>query len=202
MSRSCTGREPSSALLGELPRLAPRRFVAVGDLASRCALLAEQAKGFGSAGPGLRWLSQAARSLSEVAAPWELQVGPPGEERAYELLVRTGAVEVWLIHWPCGGRLQLHDHGGASGALQVVSGELYETYVDARCRLAERRVRAGQGIAFGPSYIHDVANTEVAGATSIHVYAPPSNHMSFYRHDGPGRLRRVGEAPFEEIEAS
>jgi mannose-6-phosphate isomerase-like protein (cupin superfamily) len=146
-------------------------------------------------------LSAAARTLWEVALPWELQVGAPTSERSYELLVRSPGIEVWLIHWPCGGRLQLHDHGGASGAFRVVSGELRETYVDARCRLAQRRVGPGRGVAFGPGYVHDVENTEEEGATSIHVYAPPSDRMFFYRYEGPGQLVRVGSAPFEEAES-
>ena len=208
MSRSCTGREPSPALLRELPRLASKPFApppglgACSDLEARCRQLAEIADRSGPAGPGPRWLSAAARSLREVALPWEDHFGPPAEERSYQLLVRSRCLEVWLIHWPCGGRLQLHDHGGASGAFRVISGELQETYLDARCRLAQRQVGVGQGLGFGPHYVHDVANTHEEGATSIHVYAPPSDRMFFYRYQGPGRLLRVGSAPFEEPEAS
>jgi mannose-6-phosphate isomerase-like protein (cupin superfamily) len=172
-----------------------------GDLGMRCSQLADAAARFDHGVPGRRWLSAAARALGEVAQPWELQVGAPSSERSYELLVRTARIEVWLIHWPCGGRLQLHDHGGASGAFRVVSGELRETYVDARCRLAQRRVGPGRGVAFGPGYVHDVENTEEQGATSIHVYAPPSDHMSFYRYEGPGQLTRVGSGPFEETDS-
>jgi hypothetical protein len=173
-----------------------------GDLSARCNALAEQARGFGRLGPGAKWLAQAARSIAEVVLPWELQVGPPTDERSYRLLLQTEGVEAWLIHWPSGGRLQLHDHGGASGALQVVSGVLDETYVDGRGRLARRDHGVGRGVAFGPRYVHDVANTTEFGATSVHVYAPTADTMYFYRYEGPGRLRRVGEAPFEETDQS
>jgi hypothetical protein len=168
------------------------------DLSARCVALSNQAQHFGAAGPGASWLSHAARCLAEVTLPWERQVGTTTGERSYRLLVRSAGVEAWLIHWPSGGRLQLHDHGGASGALRVVSGQLSETYIDAHCHLATRRLGVGRGVAFGPSYVHDVANTAEFGATSVHVYAPPADTMFFYRYEGPGRLRRVGEAPFED----
>jgi len=202
MSRSCTGREPSSTLLAELPRLVSKTFAAPSDLDARCRQLAEFADRSAGAGLGPRWLSAAARSLAEVARPWEDHIGPPAEERSYRCLVRSPYLEVWLIHWPCGGRLQLHDHGGASGAFRVISGELQETYIDARCRLAQRQVGVGQGLAFGPRYVHDVANTHEDGATSVHVYAPPADVMFFYRYQGPGQLLQVGSAPFEEPEAT
>jgi hypothetical protein len=41
-------------------------------------------------------------------------------QRQYELLDRTTAFELWLIHWPTDGGLVLHDHGGSSGAFHVV----------------------------------------------------------------------------------
>jgi hypothetical protein len=205
MSLACTGMAAPSRVVSRGP-VVSRTFVATGDLGARCASLAEQADAFDVAGPGARWLSSAARSLAEVAQPWELpnrkgQVGVPGDERSYRLLVRSDAVEAWLIHWPSGGRLHLHDHGGASGALRVVSGELHETYIDAHCQLAARSLATGPGIAFGPAYIHDVANTAEDGATSVHVYAPPADTMAFYRYGGPGQVVRVGEGPFEEDDA-
>jgi predicted metal-dependent enzyme (double-stranded beta helix superfamily) len=112
------------------------------------------------------------------------------DERHYELLELTAEFEIWAIHWPQGQGLELHDHGGAAGALWVVEGALVEHYVgdggdggDGR-GIGRRNIVAGGGAAFGPSYIHDVVNVHPAPATSIHAYSPPMESMTFYRQDG------------------
>lgn len=167
-----------------------------GDLEATVAALAGEAELLGgSADP--RWLAWAAVRLAAAVGPWAQQVGPPPAERTYLPLLRSAEVEAWLIYWPTGGRLQLHDHGGAAGALRVIEGELREQYVDGHRGVAERWLAASQGIAFGRNYVHDVANHTGTGATSVHVYAPPTASMSFYRLSGGGRLERVGEAPGE-----
>src|ERR1700722_1876527 len=45
-------------------------------------------------------------------------------QRTYELLELTDNLEIWAIHWPKDVRLELHDHGGSSGALWVIDGSL------------------------------------------------------------------------------
>ena len=126
-----------------------------------------------------------ARAEAPQVVPWSERVEEPLAERAYELVAMDDDVEVWVIHWPAGGHLELHDHGGSAGALVVVGGTLEETYVGPD-GLAGRRLGSGGGTAFGPAYVHDVVNTGVGPATSVHVYSPPLPAMTFYRHGEHG----------------
>ncbi len=107
-------------------------------------------------------------------------------ERSYELVSLTDDVEVWVIHWPAGGRLQLHDHGGSSGAFWVVGGTLEERYLTDDRSLAHRRIGAASGAGFGARYVHDVRNGGTAPATSVHAYSPPMPGMTFYRTSPTG----------------
>jgi hypothetical protein len=117
-----------------------------------------------------------------------LPTAPAGlSARAYELLELSDELEIWAIHWPREQGLELHDHGGSVGALWMVEGCLDEHALTSGGTLARRRLEAGSGAAFGPTYIHDVVNLGDAPATSVHAYAPPMASMTFYRHEG-GRL--------------
>jgi hypothetical protein len=116
-----------------------------------------------------------------------LPVAEPGlTARRYELLELTDDLEIWAIHWPQGQGLELHDHGGSVGALWVLAGSLEEHYVRSDGTMARRGLVRGGGAAFGPTYIHDVVNSEVAPATSVHAYSPPMASMTFFRSDGNG----------------
>jgi|SRR5580658_10085177 hypothetical protein len=113
--------------------------------------------------------------------------GPELTGRSYELLELSDDLEIWAIHWPRGEGLELHDHGGSSGALWVVEGCLVEHSLAPGGELARRDISVGGGTAFGPSYIHDVVNALDTPATSVHAYSPPMASMTFYRREG-GRL--------------
>ena len=106
--------------------------------------------------------------------------------RSYELLELTDDLEIWAIHWPKDQGLELHDHGGSSGALWVVDGALEEHSLGRGGGLIHRTLEVGGGSAFGPSHIHDVVNIGDVPATSVHVYSPPMASMTFYRQEGPG----------------
>jgi hypothetical protein len=150
----------------------------------RARALAEEAGSLVKAGRGLdpQWLGPAAAWLSHDAPTWEAMTGAVPDERAYRLLVSSLHLEAWLICWPPGGRLELHDHGGASGALEVVSGSLRETYLTpGATRPRTRNLAAGDGVAFDGDYLHDVINRDQVLATSVHVYGAATRSMSFYR---------------------
>jgi hypothetical protein len=141
------------------------------------------------------WLGSAVGWLAEVAPSWGEMAGREPSERSYRRLFSAPTLEAWLICWPQDGRLELHDHGGASGAFQVVEGRLEErsllgvpgaggtlTGVGAEAR--DRTVLVGEPVAFDGRYIHDVRNTAAEAATSVHVYSAASRPMAFYRVDG------------------
>ena len=142
--------------------------------------------------PSERTLDSSLLALAtEVAAtrPWR-RPNPVGTERAYELIELTDIYEVWAIHWPASGHLELHDHGGSAGALYVTEGALEESRFVAPASLVRRSITAGHGVDIAPSCLHDVINTGPALATSVHVYSPPLSHMNFYGHDERGMVRR------------
>lgn len=111
---------------------------------------------------------------------------PDLDERRYDLLETADDFEIWAIHWPQGQGLELHDHGGSVGALWVVEGMLEEHYVRSEQTLGRRTIVSGGGAAFGPHYVHDVVNAQVAPATSVHAYSPPMESMTFYRQEPHG----------------
>jgi hypothetical protein len=135
-----------------------------------------------------RKLLSLARAHAARLGAWAQAPEHPLQERWYALLERTTDVEVWLIHWPTDGGLVLHDHGGSAGAFHVVGGALDEVSTGLPGR-ALRRQRLGrtEGKSFGPSYVHSVANSEAAAATSVHAYSPPLTSMGFYQST-PGGL--------------
>jgi hypothetical protein len=127
-----------------------------------------------------------AKEHAGTTGAWAEEDAAALTERSYELVSLTDDVEVWVIHWPAGGRLQLHDHGGSSGAFWVVGGTLEERYLTDDRSLAHRRIGATSGAGFGPRYVHDVRNGGTAPATSVHAYSPPMPGMTFYRTSPSG----------------
>jgi rhodanese-related sulfurtransferase/predicted metal-dependent enzyme (double-stranded beta helix superfamily) len=106
------------------------------------------------------------------------------ERRWYEKLLRTSAVEVWLIGWAPGQATSVHDHGGAAGAMTVAEGTLVEEeFRPDRIELARRIVRpAGLSVGFAELHLHRVRNAGFANATSVHAYSPPGLPMRHHRH--------------------
>lgn len=89
------------------------------------------------------------------------------DDRYAALVHRGGGQEIWLLSWLPGQGTELHDHGSASGAFTVVSGELTE-YVAHRG--LTHQLGVGQSRVFGPGYGHMVRNAGPDPAVSIHVY--------------------------------
>jgi hypothetical protein len=136
-------------------------------------------------------LRSAALRLANTPAIWRPRIRRDSDERWFALLEADEDREAWLLGWPAGGGIELHDHGGSSGAICVVEGILTETFVDpgnpltAAGSLRTRRLPRGSLVPFGPDHIHDVMNTGSPLALSIHVYSPRLLSMTFYEH-GPG----------------
>ncbi len=112
--------------------------------------------------------------------------------RCWELVASSEVFEAWVIAWPPGGAIELHDHGDTAGAVAVVSGSLLETRVvphaDGAVTTVTQRIGPGRITAFAGGHIHDMQNTGTAPARSVHVYAPRLRAMTFYRIED-GRLQ-------------
>ena len=124
--------------------------------------------------------------------------------RIWKLMVASESFEAWVIAWPPGGAITLHDHGHSVGAVVVASGELEETAVaegaDGGLGIATTVLPPGAAITFGATHIHDVVNQGIVPAISVHVYSPRLTAMTYYEiTDGrlePGQTirYRLGEA--------
>lgn len=115
----------------------------------------------------------------------------PSTERRWWRVVATAEFDAWLIDWPPGTFVEPHDHAGSAAALVVVRGELEEvtwpsdrpitaTLSGAEVRRIPRRST------------HRIANVGDRPATSVHVYSPPLEAMTFHR---PGGSEHVAVAP-------
>jgi hypothetical protein len=137
-------------------------------------------------------LSAIAAGLAAVTVPWELGHGDEPSGRRYERVLATPAYDAWVIYWPTGESLDLHDHGGSAGAFSVVSGELDEATVESGATVV-RTFAHGQTSEFGAARVHAVANRGTRVATSVHVYSPPLSSMVYYQHDDDGALIAVSK---------
>jgi Cysteine dioxygenase type I len=107
-----------------------------------------------------------------------------GFDREWRLVAETESFEAWVIWWPAGGTLELHDHGGSRGVVTVVAGSLVETSVahfGDGLTLRTRTVSAATSpLSIGIDRIHDVTNPGPAPALSVHVYSPRLASMTFF----------------------
>ena len=142
----------------------------------------------------LAWLRTRARGLAQSPDVWLPHVLRQSGARWYVPLVADEDHEAWLVWWPAGGGIELHDHGDSAGAVCVLEGTLVETYMSRpgpsrmSGRMESRRLRSGSLIAFGPGHVHDLANHGPVQALSIHVYAPRLSSMTFFETDPDGVL--------------
>ncbi|HEV7677546.1 MAG TPA: cysteine dioxygenase family protein [Candidatus Dormibacteraeota bacterium] len=123
---------------------------------------------------------------------WAPRVRHDPAQRWYELLLRTGSFEVWLIGWWPGQWTPFHDHGGAAGALTVVSGALTEETMASgpRARWSRRALTPGTTLPVRSDVVHRVGNAGHAPATSIHAYSPPGLEMRTFDGSAGGVASR------------
>ena len=116
---------------------------------------------------------------------------PAGTDRRWVRLLGTHSYDAWLIGWPPGTGLELHDHGESSVGLCVVSGVLDERHVPRHSwgRAVTRRLVAGDAVAFDSAHVHAVRNLGDVEALSVHVYSPPLAAMTFFE-EGEGTVLR------------
>jgi predicted metal-dependent enzyme (double-stranded beta helix superfamily) len=129
---------------------------------------------------GARQLAEIVRRVAASQADWitRVRLNPAG--RWYEQIHLDQSHEVWVISWLPGQETGFHDHGGASGAFNVVWGSLLESRVN-DAAVQAKPVGAGSTRSFGPRYIHNVRNAAKATvAVSVHAYSPPLSAMTRY----------------------
>ena len=121
-----------------------------------------------------------------AAADWTGALGT--ERREWRLVARTPDFDAWLIAWPSGGKVELHDHGNSTGAVSVISGALVEAVPSrddmGRLSLVRHELQAGATLGFGAGHVHDVTNESAHRALSLHVYSPALTSMTFYEVAG------------------
>lgn len=133
-------------------------------------------------------LATAARYAAE-SDRWPVTPVFDPANRWYHRLAQETDHEVWLLTWLPGQGTDLHDHGGASGAIHIVSGSLVEDTVTgsaAAPRITAREFGEGAGRRFGPRHIHRLTNSSTRPAVSVHVYSPILSTMTQYRLDDSG----------------
>ncbi|OZM73090.1 cysteine dioxygenase [Amycolatopsis antarctica] len=147
---------------------------------------------------GTRLRPEALRRIasSVVSRPglWTGHVRFDLTERYFVRLHHEDLFEVWLICWELGQDTLLHDHGGSVGAFAVARGSLLEDHADLDgSRLRTRRHRAGDAVAFGPRYLHNLVNIDTEAAVTVHAYSRPLRAMNFYcwLPGGPHHLREI-----------
>lgn len=50
-------------------------------------------------------------------------------ERCWRTVAANERFEAWVVAWPVGGAIELHDHGSSGGAVVIARGALRETSV-------------------------------------------------------------------------
>lgn len=123
-------------------------------------------------------LEDIAAGLARSVTP---QLLPSLDGRRWSRLLVTYSYDAWLIGWPPGTGLDLHDHGGSRGALCVVRGTLDERrLLRSGDSAGARRLTAGTASSFGPHHVHAIHNPmPETEALSVHVYSPPLSTMNF-----------------------
>jgi Cysteine dioxygenase type I len=135
-------------------------------------------------------LAAMARSVALAEKIWRPLVQHDPAARWFLRLHRTPIIEIWLLTWTQEQGIELHDHGGASGAVLVVDGELTEhfTSLAASAQVWQPQLPRGYVRCFGAAHVHDLQNRGEGAATSIHVYSPALTSMTFYQRDRAGLL--------------
>ncbi|HEY7949029.1 MAG TPA: cysteine dioxygenase family protein [Acidimicrobiales bacterium] len=135
------------------------------------------------ASPAPAELLAVAEGLVDRARRWSGTVGIT--TRSWSLLAASDTFEAWVIGWPPGGTIALHDHGHSAAAVVVAAGELVETNVaprsDGAVTTVTRRMPTGSSWKMASRHVHDIVNDGPTPAVSVHVYAPRLTSMTNYR---------------------
>jgi predicted metal-dependent enzyme (double-stranded beta helix superfamily) len=136
----------------------------------------------------LATLTALVRRLAATRRLWRPIIRHDADKRWYTRLLLTGVVEVWLIGWAPGQHTEVHDHGGALGALAVADGTVEEDLhvADGGSWQARGTRRHAQGsvAGFTADHAHRVINRSELPATTVHAYSPPEVPLRYAARDG------------------
>jgi mannose-6-phosphate isomerase-like protein (cupin superfamily) len=123
-----------------------------------------------------------AEGLARTAGDWPGLHDPV--QRTWRTVAATDRYEAFVIAWPVGGAIELHDHGDSAGSVVVVGGSLVETSVahdvDGSLVTSSRVLGPNDHLEFGRGHVHDLANLGAGPALSVHVYSPVLASMTFF----------------------
>ena len=120
-----------------------------------------------------------ARRVAADRDRWQPMVRYDALTRWYARLETGAGYEVWLLSWLPGQGSGRHDHGRSSGVLTVLEGELTERSLTGAGQ-SERLLTEGAQRVFAPGYLHEMVNTSLEPAVSLHVYFPGLTEMTPY----------------------
>ncbi len=173
------------------------RAALIDDTQRTAAPLGSPVAGRSTSGP---WTQRPKAPVDPAAVVHRLALGvrwPTGTavaEREWKLVARTPDFDAWLIAWPPGGHVALHDHGASAGAIRVMEGALTESVPlrgdGGKLRLARRELVGGTTLGFAPGHVHDVTNESGLHALSLHVYSPALTFMTQYDMTPEGLVAR------------
>jgi len=104
---------------------------------------------------------------------------PAGATRRWALALESDAYEAWVIAWPAGSGLEMHDHEGSTAAMYVINGSLRERYVDADGTVSVRWLHEGDVVEMDQDHCHEVINLGHDEVVSVHVYSPRLKDQTF-----------------------
>jgi quercetin dioxygenase-like cupin family protein len=104
---------------------------------------------------------------------------PAGTERRWALALESEAYEAWVIAWPSGSGLEMHDHDGSIATMYVVNGRLRERYVGRNGEVSVRWLGGGDVIEMQRDHQHEVINLDATEVISVHVYSPRLRDQTF-----------------------
>jgi len=121
---------------------------------------------------------------------------PEGHPYSRQILHSHPDVEIMVARWGHGAVCAPHDHGGSSGFVTVISGDLeeYRHAWDGADLVVTEQIerRPGDVYGFGPEVVHSMG-AGPAGGVTLHVYAPGPTRMSVYDLDRRLVLDLVGD---------
>jgi mannose-6-phosphate isomerase-like protein (cupin superfamily) len=148
-------------------------------------------------------LTDLADLVSTVAGDsrlWREHVRFDTGSRYWHRLAQLPDADLWLLTWLPDQQTDLHDHGDATAAFTVVSGELEEVRVSDGRRVS-RRLTRGQVSWVPAGAVHDVGNRSTGPSISIHAYSPALTEMGFWELTD-GQLSRVSTVLTDQPEVA